>query len=143
MNILKNIQKSLMANPKQSKGKKGILWVSLNEQSPPVPPRFSELPRHFHVTLAFNCLEETYKELLGKEVEIAVNSDCYDQNIQALSVTLPGEITDLCENLHPHITVSMSEGVKPVGSNRMLSSDHSFSNRVPKTLHGKVEFHSF
>ncbi len=143
MSLFKHIYKSLMANLKKSKGKKGILWVSLNEQSPPVPPRFSELPRHFHVTLAFNCLEEPYRDLIGKGVEIAVNSDCYDQNIQALSVTLPGEISTLCENTHPHITVSMSEGVKSVDSNRMLSSDHSFSSRVPKTLHGKVEFHSF
>jgi hypothetical protein len=132
-----------MANLKKSKGKKGILWVSLNEQSPPVPPRFSELPKHFHVTLAFNCLEESYKDLIGKGVEIAVNSDCYDQNIQALSVSLPSEVAALCENPNPHVTISMCEGVRPVESNRMLSSDHSFSGRVPNTLHGKVEFHSF
>lgn len=125
-----------------SKDPKGILWISLDDQRPPVNPRFPTRASHFHVTLKFNCRKGDFKELHGKCVKISVDSECYDDRVQALSVSLPEDIVPFCDNENPHITISMADGVNPVDSNRMLSSDHLFK-QVNLTFSGVIEFKHF
>ena len=94
----------------------GILWAVLTS-TPAISPRFSEGSPH-HVTLIFGGEKSQYQQYLGREIEIYVTRECWNDRIQALSVVLPGDIP--CQNSHPHITVSFLPGVNPVESNTML-----------------------
>lgn len=78
-------------------------------------------PTELHVTLDYNVSsEKAIPE--GKECSFLLKSICKNDKIQAISVELPPEIP--CKNKHPHITLSMARGVKPVESNDMLAGTH-------------------
>lgn len=111
-------------------GTKGILWLSATNQQPPVLPAFECVAKHFHVTLQFgvNWEDVTVKRRIGEVVMVEVLENCFaaDGSIQALRVKLPPDFSAICQNLHPHMTISMAKGVKPVHSNSMLNDDHTF-----------------
>ena len=121
---------------------KGILWLATKSQNPSEETIFPNLPRHFHVTLQFGADRAQFEHILGKEVEVRVKAVCTNDRIQALSVDLPEDIKPLCKNKHPHITLSMANGVKPVESNAMLEGDHNWFP-VFYTLPTVVEFSPF
>jgi len=103
----------------------GILWLSVNSNLT-VQPRFATRPNHLHVTLQYGVqMTDDIQSLLGREVQALLLSDCWNEQIQAVTVKLPSDVKALCKNRYPHITVSMVEGVKPVASNEMLSSSHN------------------
>ena len=121
----------------------GILWISLDNQESPVDSRLPVRASHYHVTLKFGCNLSSVSHYIGTKTSVSVEYDCYNDRVQALSVSLPVEVSSLCQNSHPHITISMGEGVKPVESNEMLSSDHSFSSPPLAQVQGTIEFKSF
>lgn len=121
---------------------KGILWLAAKNQSTPKEPIFEQVAKHFHVTLQFGVESTEYSHLVGRDVEIRVEAVCFNDRVEALSVSLPEDICQLCRNAHPHMTISMAPGVKPVESNVMLPSQH---NRTPVsyTIQTVVEFSPF
>lgn len=80
-------------------------------------PKIDEL----HCTMLFvkNGVDETpYKEYENKKVDLIITHVAYDKKIMALRVnpTFP------CDNKHPHITLALAKGVRPVYSNQMLEN---------------------
>jgi hypothetical protein len=139
-----------MPKQKANSKMKGILWLSTVDQSSPVTPKFPNLARHFHVTLQFGidweALFPEVKALIGNQYTVSIMANCHNDRIQALSVTLPEEVAHLCNNLNPHITVSMANGVKPVESNQMLASEHFYSlisPQEPNKVITTLQFHQF
>jgi len=118
---------------------KGILWISVNVRTP--QPRYSSVA-HGHVTLKFNVDSEDYKELLGRKVNVYLSDLCWNDRVEAFRVILDPEMTQLCNNEHPHITVSLADNVRPVESNDMLAGEHQ-STAVGNVLQGTVEFFTF
>lgn len=121
---------------------RGILWLSLPSQFPPVPALYN-LASHYHVTLQFGVDRSPFAHLLGQMVYVHTVANCYNDRVQALLIILPPEVRQLCKNKFPHMTVSTAEGVRPVESNSMLAQPDS--NRVPfvKTLNLQFDFHQF
>lgn len=78
--------------------------------------------------------------MLGKTVEVMAVANCCNDKIQALRVSLPEEVRQLCNNENPHMTISMVEGVKPVESNNMLEGDRM---EVPMNLPLTLRFDFF
>lgn len=118
----------------ESSNQRGIFWLSSERQSPPVAPIFDVLPSHFHVTLQFGVYRsEIPIDLLGQRVRVRVTENCFNSRIQAVRVQLPEEARSLCRNEHPHMTVSMVPGVRPVESNGMLLQHY------PSTLPANFE----
>lgn len=138
-----------MENPSLSlhltENQRGILWLALPEQTSPVPLRFANPARHFHVTLAFNCWVDS--RLLaayeGQSVRVELLEECWDARVQALRVSLPPSFAYLCENQHPHMTLSMADGVRPVESNRMLAGMHHSVPTSVRDLELNLEFSPF
>jgi hypothetical protein len=102
---------------------KGILWLALNPQTFPVPCIHNPVT-HLHVTLQFGVNREDWMHLIGCNVEVNVVANCWNDKVQALRVILPEEFDAICGNVHPHITISTADNVRPVESNNMLSSEH-------------------
>jgi hypothetical protein len=121
---------------------KGILWLAAKNHNLPGETIFNQAAKHFHVTLQFGVERTEFEDLIGKEVEVTIKARCFNDRIEALSVDLPGDIRPLCKNEHPHITISMEEGVKPVESNAMLKGDYNWAP-LSYTLQTVVEFFAF
>jgi hypothetical protein len=120
---------------------KGIFWLTLPDQNPPVPSKFNNVARHFHVTLQFGVeLTLEIREMLGKTVEATAVANCYNNQIQALRVSLPEEVRQICNNENPHMTISMADGVKPVESNNMLKGD---CTEIPLSIPINLRFDFF
>lgn len=117
----------------------GILWISVSAIFP--QPRYNPVA-HSHVTLKFNVDSENYKELLGRKVDIYVSDLCWNEKVEAFRVILDPEMTQLCNNEHPHITFSVADNVRPVESNNMLAGKHH-SKIIGKIITGTVEFFTF
>lgn len=97
-------------------------------------PVHPELASHLHITMQFRVpLTEEIRQILGNQYEIQILENCWDDDIQALTVRLPDSLAEMCRNPHPHMTVSMREGIRPVQSNQMLSSSHN-STPIYQTL---------
>lgn len=123
-----------------ARSNRGIFWLSLENQTLPVSPIFDRIAQHFHVTLQHNVeMTEEIAEWIDEIVQVEVVSICNNERIQALRVNLPEEIRALCHRQHPHMTISMMQGVAPVESNRMLDADHD-TNAVSQTLNFRFEF---
>jgi hypothetical protein len=120
---------------------KGILWLTIPDQSSPVKPRYNQA-QHLHVTLKFNVTLESVKKYLDAEVRVKLVEDCWNDEIQAIKVELPGKYNTLCNNKHPHITISHKRGIKPFKSNEMLDETYQ-SEKINKFLKLRVEFYPF
>lgn len=116
----------------------GILWAVL--QSPiAIARRFPNGMPH-HVTLQFGVERDDWSFLVGQAFSAFLESECWNEKIQALTIELPGGIP--CQNAAPHLTVSWADGVSPVESNAMLSSLHQ-SAPVYTTAQFKIEFYEW
>jgi hypothetical protein len=103
--------------------RRGVLWLSLPEQKSPVHPIFSQAAEHFHVTLRFGVFENEIPDgILGRTFTARATENCFNDRVHALRIELPSEIRGVCLNKHPHMTISMLPGVRPVESNVMLQS---------------------
>lgn len=122
---------------------KGILWITLNSND--LPQGRYEIRPHSHVTLQFNVEHENVKHLLHQRVELfgASLHHSDDLGIEAITILLPEEWKQLCNNRVPHITLSHRQGVKPVQSNAMLHGKHFMFPQLNLELEGVTEFHSF
>ena len=119
---------------------RGILWITVHPNLKFRP--FYNTVAHNHVTLKFNVDSEDYKDVIGREVDVYVSDRCWNDNVEALRVILDPEMTQLCNNEHPHITLSVAPNVAPVESNDMLAAEHN-SRVIGKVLRGTVEFFTF
>jgi hypothetical protein len=82
-----------------------------------VPPVHPNVYAH-HVTMAFNPDEATlayYRQFEGRRIRVPVTAVVVDDKAQAVLVGVESE------NDHPHITVSVAEGVKPRYSNDLFT----------------------
>lgn len=68
----------------------------------------------------------------GKTVDVHVSAIAWNENGVAAAITSVESV-----NKHPHITLALAPGVKPVYSNELLAGPHS-SLAVNMTLHGTV-----
>jgi hypothetical protein len=120
---------------------KGILWLSLNSRISPVDYVHKPV-NHLHVALQFGVNREDWENLIGRSVEVVSVANCYNNKIQALRVNLPEEFDAICGNVHPHMTISTAENVRPVESNKMFSGKH---NELPVefVMQTTVEFFEF
>jgi len=126
---------------------KGILWLSLTAEAiaavkAAVNFEFPVEAKHFHCTLKFGVDSVGYQHLLGQQLIVTAMLSHHDDRVQALSVLLPEEIQEVCDNTHPHITLSMTEGTLPYASNVMLTEVH-YSKWVHLPLTTIVEFFEF
>jgi hypothetical protein len=121
----------------------GILWLTLEEQVPPVCALYEKAPKHYHVTLHFGCSAQQYEAFIGRKVLVTLEYDCWDGFIQACRVVIQDpEIAAICKNDDPHITVSMRNGIRPVQSNEMLRREHHW-DPICTTISTTVEWSSF
>lgn len=86
-----------------------------------------QVKHEFHVTLAFNVTEDykPYTSLTPKyHYTVYTNGIAVDEKAAALVLFEPGH---LCiTNPHPHITIALADGVKPVYCNEMLGKAYMF-----------------
>lgn len=103
-----------------------------------IPPAFEKVQCD-HVTLAFSPTPEeveTFRPMIGKEVEISVQETVWDDKCQAVRVEVPVQ----CRNPIPHITISHRADTKPVYSNELLANKSA--NKVPMGIKitGVIDF---
>lgn len=106
-----------------AKPRKGYVAVVLSEGSveklrQAFPPTHVTEYYH-HLTVVFQPSTEQmaqYESLLGSFVTLTVVGHAHDERGQAVRVKCDLPVA----NIHPHITLSCSEGVKPVYSNQLL-----------------------
>lgn len=73
---------------------------------------------NMHVTLAYNPTDKHCLDyLLGKKISIIVNSYGCSNDNSGFKVFLPKDIP--CQNVNPHVTVSISECGKAVTTNQL------------------------
>ena len=118
----------------------GILWITVNRNDLPAG-RYTDA-KHHHVTLKFNVDRDDVANLIGKKVTLYCSDVCWDDNIEAIPVIMLSEWAGICQNQHPHITLSHREGIKPVQSNTMLAGDHE-KNVLGIVIEGVTEFFEF
>jgi hypothetical protein len=119
----------------------GILWLTVPDQVSPVKRIYSPA-QHLHVTLKFNVSFDSVKRHLDKEVPVELIQNCWNKEIQAVTVLLPSTYNSLCNNKHPHMTISHKSTVKPFKSNEMLEGDYE-NELIKKRMLLKSEFYMF
>lgn len=95
-----------------------------------------------HVTFKFNALKRAWSEWIGLRFDAEIFGNHWNDRVQALSVELPDDLTDLCDNAIPHLTVSWIHGAAPVESNEMLLQPHS-SDRFLQNVRFQMQFYDF
>ena len=125
---------------------KGILWIKLDKESKEnliniVRPNYPKIYCD-HITLLYGVYLDNYKEFIGRNEEIIVLENNWNNFIQAVTVEIKEELPR--DGISPHITISSIIGVSPVKSNNMLFGIHNneiLSQRLK--LNGKIEFYEF
>lgn len=114
-----------------------MVWICFGPNDVEVPQRRSVKDRNEpHVTLQYNVPEASVQHLDGMQVPVKMLADCWNNDIQAVKVSLPDDV--YCQNNHPHITISMEPGIRPVASNEMLAGPHEeYEHRV--VVIGKIK----
>lgn len=125
------------------RGAKGWLAVDLDAESIQLLKSCVDFkhPRpkmEFHVTLGFGVWEEDVTSLIGTDVILVTQLNCWDDKIQALTVNG----VDRLDGGVAHITISMAEGVTAKQSNEMLKGQHQ-EQILELVLYGTIKFHSF
>lgn len=120
----------------------GIFWLTVPDQVSPVKRVYAPA-QHLHVTLKFNVSFESVKKYLDREVNVELLENCWNKEIQAITVKLPTPFASLCNNKNPHMTISHKSGVRPVKSNDMLDGEYTSEPIKVKKLILKSEFYMF
>jgi hypothetical protein len=100
---------------------KGILWALVRDCEAlleRVPARFDTVRAH-HVTLRFGADLGPYQRLMGRVFEARVTAEAWNDVVQAVRVELPPPFDRICENLHPHVTIS-TRGETPAKASKPL-----------------------
>lgn len=103
---------------------KGILWALVRNREAldeTVPPRFARHEAH-HLTLRFGVDLTPYRALLGRRFQATVTAEAWNEEIQAVRVALPPELAALCENTHPHVTISRQPDTPAKRANALLEA---------------------
>jgi len=113
----------------------GILWLA---PIPPiaVPARYRNTQAQ-RLTLAYGVERSPYADIIGLPVTIAIVSEAWNGENQALRAIIPNWLP--CQNQNPHISVSWVYSSAPVKSNVMLSSQHQ-EEPFEAIAHCLVEF---
>lgn len=125
---------------------KGILWIKLDEESRKrllelVGTKYQEIYCD-HVTLLYNVQVDEYAGLMGKNQEVTVEENCWNDRIQAVTVKIDENLP--IKNKKPHITISAKDGVPPVESNKMLMRHHNHEMlKTGQKLKGVIEFYQW
>jgi len=128
--------------PEPNLNQKGILWLTLPSQKSPVKALYQK-PKHLHVTLMFNVTyEDAMKHIKFEPIIVKATENCYNDDIQALKVTLPSPFKGLCQNKIPHMTISHKNGVAPFKSNEMLEG-YNKTEKINETMTLYAEFFAF
>lgn len=91
-----------------------------------------------HLTLQFKPpIEEVLDLPIGQNCSFEAIGTVYDNKAQAILCSIPDYIK--CNNKHPHVTVSVANGVSPVYSNALLSRNE-ITRINPFTLTGRIGF---
>ncbi|MGA7937645.1 MAG: hypothetical protein WCA35_29115 [Kovacikia sp.] len=116
----------------------GVLWavVQGSDSLSEVLPRFEVVQCH-HITLQYGVELAAWSHLVGYEFAAIATSDCWNDQIQALRVTLPTTIP--CVNPHPHLTISHRADMEPQVANEMLASFHQLTP-IHLLIPVKIEF---
>lgn len=85
-----------------------------------------------HITISYGKNE--YPEKFGQKTQATVIGYKNDEKCEAVEVVLNGI---KCDNLHPHVTISHENGIKPVYANELLARGYVKPTK-PLTLHGTV-----
>ena len=113
----------------------GILWLA--PRSPiAVPARYGNTQAQ-HLTLAYGVERSPYADIIGLPVTIAIVSEAWNGDNQALRAIIPSWLP--CQNQNPHITISWVDGSTPVRSNLMLEGEHR-EEPFEAIVHCMVEF---
>lgn len=120
---------------------KGILWLTIPDQTSPIKRKYNPA-QHLHVTLKFNVTLESVKMYLGETVRVELLENCWNNEIQAVKIKLPGRFQSASNNKIPHITISHKPGIKPFKSNQMFEGEHESEN-LKQSLNLKSEFYMF
>lgn len=97
---------------------KGILWAVI--QSEVNVPRLYPCGQPHHVTLRYGVYRSRWRWLEGLRFTAIAHKVAHNERVQAIAVSLPWWIRWVCQNAHPHITMSWVEKAEPVESNEML-----------------------
>ena len=103
---------------------KGILWALVLDRKAldqAVPARFGRHEAH-HLTLRFGVDLAPYAALLGRRFQAAATAEAWDDEVQAIRVALPAELAALCDNAHPHVTISRRPDTPAKRANQMLEA---------------------
>lgn len=126
---------------------KGILWLVPCTSRETLPAGRYNPASHLHVTLQFGVHEVDWVSYIGNLADVILETICWDDNIEAIRVSLPADIAAICGNAIPHLTLSHREGIKPFLSNAMLAGEHKsvmLTDRTVGTVHSipmRIEFH--
>lgn len=103
---------------------KGILWAVVRNREAldaAVPPRFARHEAH-HLTLAFGVDLAPYRAAIGRRFQATATAEAWDDEVQAVRVALPPELAALCQNAHPHVTISRRPDTPAKRANAMLEA---------------------
>jgi len=113
----------------------GILWLAPLEPIA-VPARHRNTQAQ-HLTLAYGVERSPYADIIGLPVTIAIVTEAWNSEVQALRAILPSWLP--CQNRNPHITISWVDESAPVKSNLMLEGEHK-EEPFEAIVHCMVEF---
>jgi hypothetical protein len=114
----------------------GILWLA-PITSIAVPARYGNTQRQ-HITLAYGVESEQYADIIGLPSSVGIEAECWDEEVQAVSVVLQNWLP--CHNKYPHIAISWVDGSTPVKANVMLESKHQSAPLEWAMLPCMIEF---
>ena len=113
----------------------GILWLA--PLAPiAVPARYSNTQAQ-RLTLAYGVERSPYADIIGLPVTIAIVTEAWNGDNQALLAIIPSWLP--CQNENPHITVSWVGKSAPVKSNLMLDGEYR-EEPFESIVHCMVEF---
>jgi len=113
----------------------GIFWL--------VPITLIAVPARYrntqaqHLALAYEVERSDYADIVGLPVTIAIVSEAWNGENQALQAIIPSWLP--CQNENPHITVSWVDASSPVKSNLMLDGEYE-ELEFELIVHCLVEF---
>ena len=92
-----------------------------------------------HLTLVFKPSDSDLESAtIGQRIKMKVVGYAVDQKGQAIAIELPSNLTPQSKNRHPHITISVAKGTKPVYSNELLAKG-PIQPVSPMTIEGVVD----
>ena len=117
---------------------RGILWAVPVADFPAALRH--PVPAHRHITLQYNIVKEDWAEWLGHEFMASFTGECWNERVQALTVSMPESVPFGLEI--PHMTLSHQHGVSPAESTKTIKN---FGEPEPyrALVNMRIRFHQF